>query len=99
MMHRPSAFRASARHFKNVAAAAAKSIAEAAADATTALFVQLGIMERAERENRRRNRFMKRWAKHHNYAGHGLNGPRATARRQRQIAAGSLRAENGLVES
>lgn len=97
MMYRPSAAMRSAKSFKSIATAAAKSIAEATADTVTSLFVQLGIMERAERENRRRNRFMKRWTKHHNYAGHGLNGPRAMARRQRQIAAGSLRAENGLV--
>lgn len=99
MMYRPfSAFR-SAKAFKNTASAAAKSIAEATTDTVTALFVQLGIMERAERENRRRDRFIKRRNKHSNYSAYGLNGPRAVARRLRQIEAGSLREANGLVRS
>jgi len=97
MMYRRAAALHSAKSFRNIAVAAAKSIAETTGEAATALFVQLGIMKRAERENRRRNRFIKRQKRHHNYAGHGLNGPRAVARRLRQIEAGSLREANGLV--
>lgn len=48
------------------------------------------------RMQRRYDRFMKRETKAQAYATVGLNGSRAVLRRQRQIAAGSLRAENGL---
>lgn len=87
----------SARSFAHIAANAAKSIAEATADKVTELYVQLGIMAQAERETRRRHRFMKRHTHFARNAAAGLNGKRAVARRLRQIAAGSLRAENGLV--
>jgi hypothetical protein len=42
-------------------------------------------------------RAFKRNTRAQQLAAAGLNGKRAVARRQRQIAAGSLRAENGLV--
>lgn len=38
-----------------------------------------------------------RGRKGNSLAHHGLNGPRAVARRLRQIEAGSLRVQNGLV--
>lgn len=96
MMYRVSAALRSAKSFKNIAMAAAKNIAETTGEAATALFVQLGIMAQAERENRRRNRYVKRWSRHVSYNNCGLNGARAVSRRRRQIASGQLRAANGL---
>jgi hypothetical protein len=55
-------------------------------DAVTAA----GIFEAAHRENRRRDRWAKRTRLNAQYHKHGLNGPRAIARRQRQIEAGRL---------
>jgi hypothetical protein len=47
--------------------------------------------------SRAQTRMLKRDFKAKQYAAAGLNGKRAVARRQRQIAAGSLRLDNGLV--
>ncbi len=47
--------------------------------------------------HRKQMRYMKRIAKQQRYIQQGLNGDRAVARRLRQIAAGSLKAANGLV--
>ncbi len=95
MMYRRHAAQHSAKTFDNIA-----SIAQVVVGMVAGFFetlVKMGVFAQAERENRRRTRYAKRWTKHHNYMGHGLNGTRAMARRRRQIAAGSLRAENGLV--
>jgi hypothetical protein len=58
--------------------------------------VSKALMDAAWAENRRYDRIAKRQKKHAAYIEAGLNGERAMARRQRQIAAGSLRRENGL---
>ena len=58
--------------------------------------VSKALMDAAWAENRRYDRIAKRQKKHGAYIEVGLNGDRAVARRERQIAAGSLRRENGL---
>lgn len=95
MMYRRHAAQHSAKSFEQIATKAEPNVGITAA--FFSMLQKLGIFEQAERENRRWNRASKRQNKHHNYAGYGLNGPRAVARRQRQIAAGSLKRENGLA--
>lgn len=96
-MYRPPVGLRAVRAFKNGAAKAAFSFAGVAADAVLAILTQAGILDAAERENRRRARHEKRRSRYTTYQAHGLNGKRAVARRQRQIARGSLKRENGLV--
>lgn len=89
MMYRRHAAQHSGKATSNIAA-----VANAAAGMTAAFFAalqKLGVFEQAERENRRYNRVAKRDRKSGEYYAAGLNGKRAVARRQRQIAAGSLR--------
>lgn len=61
--------------------------------------VSKALLDQAWRDNRRYDRVQKRERHHCSYSSRGLNGPRAVARRRRQIEAGSIRAENGLVRS
>lgn len=96
MMHRAFAAK-SARTYANVVASAALGVKDMAAEAALAFLHKVGIYEQAMRENRRRTREFKRFNKSSNYCAVGLNGPRAMARRRRQIERGQLRAENGLV--
>src|SRR4051812_43437932 len=97
-MYRASIARQSARAFKQISVDANKSILEMGGEMLLAFFQQSGIMSQAERMNRRRDRTISRYNRHYSYGCVGLNGHRAMDRRRRQIAAGSLRAENGLVE-
>lgn len=96
MMYRRHAALHSTKIFDNIAAVAGAA-ASGVAGAAIAMLHKLGIIEQAERENRRYNRVAKRSRCNSAYSASGLNGARAVARRQRQIANGSLRRENGLV--
>jgi hypothetical protein len=97
MMFRRHAAQFSAKSFENIATAAQTTVGAVSGFFET--LIKMGVFAQAERENRRRTRQFKRYNKHHNYRGHGLNGARAMARRRCQIAAGSLTASNGLVLS
>lgn len=97
MMYRRHAAQHSAKSFENISTEAKAETGSLAGFFSTLL--KMGVFAQAERENRRHDRSRKRQNKHHNYMGFGLNGPRAKARRRRQIAAGSLRCENGLVSA
>lgn len=68
-----------------------------AGEALLGALIKNGIYEQAKRENRRRDRVARRYSHSARNAAASLNGKRAVARRLRQIAAGSLRVENGLV--
>jgi hypothetical protein len=59
--------------------------------------LQRQIKAIARRLERQQFRFQKRETNAQRYASVGLNGKRAVERRLRQIAAGQLRVENGLV--
>jgi hypothetical protein len=96
-MYRPSAAAAFARNFMQRAVNAGTDALAVSAEALMGALVKMGIYEQAMRENRRRTRTAKREGHSARNAIAGLNGKRAVARRQRQIAAGSLRVENGLV--
>lgn len=96
-MYRPSAAARTARAFLNQAAKAGTDALAFAADAVMGALVTAGIYEQAQRENRQRNRWAKRQSYYNAHREAGLNGPRAVARRLRQIEAGSLRVQNGLV--
>lgn len=88
MMYRRHAAQHSAKNFDNIA-----SKAEPAAGITAAFFAalhKLGVFAQAEQENRRFNRLAKRRTKSSAYYANGLNGPRAVARRRRQIERGQL---------
>lgn len=88
MMYRRHAAQHSAKNFENIAAKA-----EPTAGITAAFFsalMKLGIFAQAERENRSFNRAAKRRVKSGAYYANGLNGPRAVARRLRQIQRGQL---------
>ncbi len=95
MMYRRHAAQHSAKTFDSIASAAQSTVGTIAGFFET--LIKLGVFAQAERENRRIDRVQKRHRYHTGYAADGLNGKRAMARRVRQIAAGSLRAENGLV--
>jgi hypothetical protein len=97
MMYRPTVAVKAVREFARQAVAAGTNALAFANDAVFGKLIAAGIYDQAMRENRQFNRVQKRGNKHHNYMGYGLNGPRAMERRRRQIAAGSLRVENGLV--
>ena len=60
------------------------SFGQMAAKAVLDFLVSSGLMDRAERENRRRDRHLKRAKRHTSYFTNGLNGERAVARRRRQ---------------
>jgi hypothetical protein len=96
-MYRPPVGLRAVRAFKNGAALATRNFAGAAADAVLSILVQAGILDAAERENRRRARHEKRRSRYTTYQTNGLNGKRAVARRLRQIERGSLKRENGLA--
>lgn len=64
---------------------------------TLPMFLQAQIKTIVARMRRQAQRADKHETKHAAFAIKGLNGTRAMARRRRQIAAGSLRVENGLV--
>jgi len=85
----------SARTFDNIAATAEPNVGMTGE--FFAMLMKLGVFASAERANRRYNRATKRHNRNSMYSASGLNGERAMERRRRQIAAGSLRAENGLV--
>ena len=94
-MYRKHAGRYSAKIFTGIAATAGSTFGTVAGFLAT--LQKLGV-DRAERRQRRRmERIEQRWRYHSSYGEVGLNGPRAVERRQRQIARGQLRAENGLV--
>lgn len=95
MMYRRHTAQHSAKMFDNIASAAQVMVGTVAGFFET--LIKLGVFAQAERENRRINRVNKRNNRHTTYFANGLNGARAMARRRRQIAAGSLRVENGLV--
>lgn len=67
-------------------------------DSFAQILKAVGLYEAAWRENRRHDRRQKRWDKHNSWRRSGMacNGERERSRRRRQIAAGSLRVENGL---
>lgn len=96
-MYRPSPAARTARAFMQQAVSAGTNALAIAGEAMLGALIKLGIYEQAMRENRRINRSQKRANRHSTYFAAGLNGKRAVARRQRQIAAGSLRVANGLV--
>lgn len=73
------------------------STADAIKGVVLSMLMKVGLLDQAEREHRRWEREHKRTNKHTTYFKNGLNGERAVERRRRQIAAGSLRAKNGLV--
>lgn len=96
-MYRPSPSATAARHFLNVMKQAGTNALSFAHDAVMGALIKSGIYEQAMRENRRRTRTARRYSWHARNHTVGLNGKQAIARRLRQIAAGSLRVENGLV--
>lgn len=97
MMHRPSASARSARKGQNDGALMRAVLAgHMGFDALPSLLAGQ-IKDIMARRERQQNRAVKRWRKSTSHG--GLNGPRAVLRRQRQIAAGSLRVENGLVRA
>lgn len=98
-MYRPSPSASVARNFVNTAVRAGTNTLAIAGEALLGALIKMGIYEQAMRENRRHNRTAKRYGHSARNAKAGLNGIRAVARRQRQIAAGSLRVANGLVQS
>lgn len=67
------------------------------AAAVSHMLALAGVYDQAWRENRQRDRGIARARRHSTYQLRGLNGPRAVARRRRQIAGGSLTVANGLV--
>jgi hypothetical protein len=75
---------------------AAPGMWDAVKAAVAAWLANTPLYDAAWRENRRRDRAEKRAKRHGVYFSAGLNGEAAMARRRRQIAAGSLKAENGL---
>lgn len=89
MMYRRHAAQHSGKTFDNIAAKAFPAMGTLAAFFAT--LQRMGIFAQAERENRRYNRVAKRHAKSGAYYANGLNGPRAVARRRRQIERGQLR--------
>lgn len=89
MMYRRHAAQHSGKIADNIAAKAEPNVGITAS--FFAMLQKLGIFAQAERENRRYTRVAKRHSKHQNYYSAGLNGPRAVARRKRQIEAGQLR--------
>lgn len=94
-MYRPSPSAKVARDYRQIMRDAGTNMLAIAGDALLGALIQMGIYEQAMRENRQRNRVSKR---HRYNVGHMLdNGTRSMERRRRQIAAGSLRVENGLV--
>lgn len=97
MMYRPNPAAAAARRFSNIMKAAGTGALAFAADALLGALVSAGIYEQAMRDNRQHDRHNRRAGYSARNAAAGLNGKRAVARRQRQIAAGSLRVENGLA--
>lgn len=99
MMYRPSPSATAARNFVNTAIRAGTNALAIAGEAMLGALIQMGIYEQAMRENRRIDRTARRDGHSARNAEAGLNGTRAVARRCRQIAAGSLRVENGLVQS
>lgn len=96
-MYRPNKARTPRRASKAVEAA--KAVLGAVKYMSQAIFAAGGLFDEAIKENRRRDRITTRWRRHNSYAAVGLNGPRAVARRVRQIAVGQLRRENGLCVS
>lgn len=96
-MYRPSAAATFARNFMQRAVNAGTDALAVSAEALMGALVKMGIYEQAMRENRCRTRTAKREGHSARNAIAGLNGKRAVVRRQRQIAAGSLREANGLV--
>ena len=97
MMYRRHAALHSAWQADNLVAQNDKASGHGTLEAFFATLMKLGIFAQAERENRKFNSADKRRHKNSMYSASGLNGERAMARRRQQIAAGSLRAENGLV--
>jgi hypothetical protein len=61
-----------------------QSFGAMAAQAVLDFLVSSGLIDRAERENRRRDRHIKRERRSQSYYVGGLNGERAMARRRRQ---------------
>lgn len=96
-MYRPTASAKFARDYLHQAVNAGTNALAFAGEALLGALIKVGIYEQAMRENRRRTRVSRRYNRSTAYANVGLNGPRAVARRLRQIAAGSLTAANGLV--
>ena len=88
MMYRRHAAQHSAKSFDNIAAKAEPNVGITAA--FFSMLQKLGVFAQAERENRRFTRVAKRRAKSSAYYANGLNGPRAVARRRRQIERGQL---------
>lgn len=78
-------------HHKN---AIGQSFATMAAGQVMAFLVQMGVIDRAERENRRRDRQIKRARKHSSFP---YCGKLQRERFARQIAAGQKTAANGVV--
>lgn len=95
MMYRRHAAQHSAKSFENLAEKVEPNVG--ITQAFFAMMQKLGLFAQAERENRQFDRAAKRHRYHNAYKDAGLNGPRAVARRKRQIAAGSLKRENGLA--
>lgn len=89
MMYRRHAAQHSGKLAENIATKAEPNVGMTAA--FFAMLQKLGVFAQAERENRRFNRARKRDAKSTAYYSAGLNGPRAVARRKRQIERGQLR--------
>lgn len=77
-----------------------KHLTTRALDYVTAAVATLfeDVYKQAQRENRQRDRGIERAIRHKFYRWEGLNGPRALARRRRQIVNGQLTFANGLVE-
>lgn len=91
MMYRPNPAAAAARRYSNIMKAAGTAALTFAADALLGALVSAGIYEQAMRDNRQMDRSKRRDGHSARNALAGLNGKRAVARRQRQIAAGQLR--------
>lgn len=92
MMYRRSSARQPRTFAQHIAAAG--GIAAMAANSVLDVIMRMGMFERAERENRQRTRVFKRNSKHSSWP---YCGDRHRARIGRQIDAGRLRADNGLV--
>lgn len=99
MMYRPTAAAATARRFMRIAIDAGTNAIATVVDALKGAMISAGLYEQAMRENRQYDRAQKRFNWHQRARDTGLNGPRAVARRRRQIEAGSLRVENGLCQA
>lgn len=96
MMYRPNP--AQRPRVAQSAAVAGQSFVSMAASQVLGYLASLGIIDRAERENRRRDRHIKRARRSHSYWAYGLNGARAVARRRRQRETGHNDQRAGYVQ-